>query len=35
MQNQSRNLQGQISQAKSDHEYFSKKLREWQIKHNA
>lgn len=35
MLNQSRNLQGQISQAKSDHEYFSKKLREWQIKHNA
>lgn len=35
MQNQSRNLQGQISQAKVDHEYFSKKLREWQIKHNA
>lgn len=35
MQNQSRNLQGQINQAKVDHEYFSKKLREWQIKHNA
>lgn len=35
MQNQSRNLQGQISQAKVDHEYFSKKLNEWKIKHNA
>ena len=35
MQNQTRNLQGQINQAEVDHEYFSKKLREWQIKHNA